>query len=408
MTRLVIHRAAILVALGWFVVSPMDARAQDDPPAGEADERTDTEEELRALEDQIEAYEARLAQTTREERSELASLRDLDRRVIVQEQLISTYRRRNRQLLDERVSTESLIQELQNELAHQRLQYRQYVRHAYKHGRMSYLSILLTSSSVNQMLIRVKYLKTFLKQRQKRLSDIDQTTIDLAERRSSLSETMSLNEVLLSKDRQEREKLARLRQERQREVERLRRQQSTLRRELEQSRRNALQLQNRLRDLITEDAETSTSLDPVATAELSAFSAQFSSSKGRLPWPAQGVITEEYGTRIHPVYRTRTPNPGIEIATSPGASVVAVHPGVVNRILTMPGYGTCVTISHGDYTTVYGNLSHVAVQQGARVIRGQNLGRSGTEAEPRQSSLFFAVFTSAGQPVDPKPWLRPR
>ena len=120
------------------------------------------------------------------------------------------------------------------------------------------------------------------------------------------------------------------------------------------------------------------------------------------------MIDEPFGTRVHPVYKTKTPNPGIEIATQAGAPVQAVYSGIVNRVLAMPGYGTCVTVSHGAYTTVYGNFSTVTVQQGQRVEAGTLLGRAGTSAEPKGTALFFALFSPAGSAENPAPWLRAR
>ena len=403
------HLLQILCAVGLILPAwNRPAVAQDERVSeSTAEQRAETEDRLRALENQIKEYEALLARRSSEERSEVSSLRDLERRIRVQEQLIATYRTRNRHLVEERSATETSVMALQAELDRHLGQYRRLVRHAYKHGRMSYLSVLFTSQSVNQMLIRVKYLRTFLAQRRQRLVDVEETAERLGERRTALSETIGKNEALLTKDRQEREKLADMRRERQRVVDRLRREQTTLRKELETSRKNAEQLQARLRTLITEDADRSSALGPIEAATLSAISSAFATSKGNLPWPVQGVITDEFGTRVHPVYKTRTPNPGIEIAASPAAPVRAVHSGVVNRILVMPGYGTCITVSHGDYTTVYCNLSEVGVREGQRVIRGQSIGKSGTADEPRQNSLFFALFTSTGTSIDPSPWLRP-
>jgi septal ring factor EnvC (AmiA/AmiB activator) len=245
-----------------------------------------------------------------------------------------------------------------------------------------------------------------MKQRQRRLAEISATTAELDERRQQLASTQARNQRLLEKDRSERDNLRELREQRSDVIEEIRTKRTSLTSELEATRREAEQLQERLRAIIAADASSATNLDPVETAELAAFAASFDERKGRLPWPASGVVTESFGTRIHPVYRTRTPNPGIEIATRPAANVQAVHDGVVNRILTMPGYGTMVTLSHGEYTTVYGNMSSVLVQQGQRVQTGDVIGQSGTSNEPRKTALFFALFTPDGQAIDPATWLR--
>jgi septal ring factor EnvC (AmiA/AmiB activator) len=106
------------------------------------------------------------------------------------------------------------------------------------------------------------------------------------------------------------------------------------------------------------------------------------------------------------VYKTQTLNPGIEIATKPAAVVRAIFDGQVSRTFFLPGYGTCVTIRHGDYTSLYANFSNVRVENNQRVTAGQILGEAGTDAQPRQAALFFALFSETGEAVDPALWLK--
>ena len=52
--------------------------------------------------------------------------------------------------------------------------------------------------------------------------------------------------------------------------------------------------------------------------ELVAVASTFRNSKGQLPWPVDnGTITQKFGLRIHPVFGTRTNNPGVEISAPP-------------------------------------------------------------------------------------------
>ena len=90
-----------------------------------------------------------------------------------------------------------------------------------------------------------------------------------------------------------------------------------------------------------------------------------------------------------------------------GAPARAVFRGTVERVGAMASYGTFVLVSHGDFVTVYGNLSQVVVRQGQALSAGQTVGRAGTASERRGSGLFFAVFQS-GRATDPLGWLRGR
>ena len=133
----------------------------------------------------------------------------------------------------------------------------------------------------------------------------------------------------------------------------------------------------------------------------------FQRNRGSLPWPADGTITGTFGDRRDPVTGTTVNYVGIDIATQPGAPARSVFEGTVERVGTMATFGTFVMVSHGDFTTVYGNLSQVVVSGGQRVRAGQVLGRAGTGEDRRGAALFFAVF-EGGTPVNPVSWLRGR
>ena len=133
----------------------------------------------------------------------------------------------------------------------------------------------------------------------------------------------------------------------------------------------------------------------------------FEAQKGNLPWPAQGNIIEPYGTLVNPTYGTEANNPGILISTSNTSVVSAVYDGTVESIYVMPEYGKLITISHGEFTTVYGNLSEMYVDEGAAVEAGQYIASAGTRLEPKGEAVFFAIFQQ-GEEMNPEQWLRGR
>lgn len=411
MSRGLRHMAlwVLACALGWTgSVTPAHAQAEADTLATS---RVQTERELRELEDQISQYEKRLSVARREESTALRTLDDLNRQIKVREQLLRTYRRRNRQMESERDSTLKTISTLQRDLQHLEKQYRAYVVHSYKHGRLKYLSLLFSSQSLNQMLVRIQYLRRFAEQRTLKRDQIADKTNNLQQHEQELQRMIARNNELAQKGDHERNKLALLQNQRTQVVDDLKVRRSGIEKELRQKRRDAEQLQAQLKRFIAEEAERRRALettDPVIAEEFTALAASFSKNKGALPWPVQGVVTESFGTRVHPVYKTRTRNPGVEISTKPKAQVRAVFDGSVTQVFLMPGYGQCVMLWHGDYTTVYSNFSSLNVKQGDRIQAGQVLGYAGTEAQPKGSALFFALFSPKGKELDPMPWLRRR
>ncbi len=131
----------------------------------------------------------------------------------------------------------------------------------------------------------------------------------------------------------------------------------------------------------------------------------FYSEKGNLPWPTEGTVVEPFGTIVNPTYGTKANNPGILISTDGAAIVSSVYKGKVEEIYVMPEFGKVITISHGEYTTVYGNLSEMYVTEGATVQAGEYIGQSGTTHEPKGEAVFFALFQN-GVEANPELWLK--
>ncbi len=375
-----------------------------------AQDLEETEARLKALKAQITQYETQLKRTADRERSALRKLQELERRITLQQQIVRTYTKKLQRLQRQTETLQQHMQHLEQQVAELNETYRKRALHAYKYGRLHDLALILSAESINQMLIRARYLHRFAAQRRQKVREIAATQDSLSRKRMELEQILRETERSLAETRDEQQKLNALRREHSRLIARLRKQRASLQKELEQKRRDATALEKKLQELIAAETASQTErtrINPEFAASMEAISKAFSSARGKLPWPVDGVITASYGIRVHPVYGTKTPNPGIEIATRPGADVQTVFEGLVNRVFVMPGYGTCIMLRHGDFTTVYCNLSYVYVRAGQYVQQGHVIARAGTENEPRGSALFFALFFHEKK-QDPSLWLQAR
>lgn len=374
--------------------------------AQEAD-RAATEERLRDLQAQIDEDRRRLAETAEAEQATLETLDQLDREIALRHELVETYRRRVREIEYESDSLRSSLSALERDLAELRERYQARARHAYKYGRMHDLALILSAESINQMIVRARYLNRFADQRRERLEAIRQTTADIEARRDDLESILARNAELLRETEVEQRNLTRLQQSRRQVVNQLRGQQSRIQADIARKREAARDLEERIRRLVAAEArpEARRVESEFDAAEYAALSGFFRDNRGRLPWPSRGVIREPFGDIVNPVYGTSTPNPGVLIDTPPQAEVRAVFEGVVVDVDVMPDYGTIIVVQHGEYRTVYSNFSVLYVQVGDEVEAGHLLGRSGTDAQPKGAALFFAIFQN-GEAIDPSPWLQ--
>ncbi len=373
-------------------------------------DRTEIERRLQALREQIRQEEARLAETAEAEQATLQTLESIERQIAIRRELIRSYRERLEELARTIDSLQQAARALSQEIEALKAQYRRRALHAYKYGRMHELALLLSAQSINQMLIRARYLSRFARQRQAKLDAIQQATAALEARRQELLAARQETEQLLQEAEAERQRLARLERERRRVIEALRAQRVSLEQSLAQKRQAARELESRIQALLAAERERQRAreaADPSAAVAFAELTGSFEQNRGRLPWPAEGAVVEPFGEVVNPVYGTRTPNPGILIATAPQAEVRAIFDGRVIAIDAMPEYGTYILIQHGEYQTFYSNLSLVYVSVGQEVRAGQVIGRAGTDAEPKRAGVFFSLFRG-GQVLNPMPWLRPR
>ncbi|OLN30276.1 peptidase M23 [Desulfovibrio sp. DV] len=95
---------------------------------------------------------------------------------------------------------------------------------------------------------------------------------------------------------------------------------------------------------------------------------------------------------------------GIGLASVPGAQVPAANSGNVVFAGPLGVYGNTVVIDHGlGLSTVYANLSSMAVAAGDAVKKGDPVGATGTTGLTPGDQVLFAVYLS-GQPVIPIEW----
>jgi septal ring factor EnvC (AmiA/AmiB activator) len=142
------------------------------------------------------------------------------------------------------------------------------------------------------------------------------------------------------------------------------------------------------------------------TPEAKIVADNFRANKGRLPYPVErGSITLGFGNQPHPVYKSlMVHNSGVEITTDQGATARAVFDGVVINVFNSTPVNKAVMIQHGDYFTVYQNLSSVSVGKGDKVSRKQSIGRVRSNGETGKTVIKFLILQNTSY-INPAGWL---
>ena len=363
-----------------------------------------SEKRLEELRDQIAMEEAALADTEREEQSSLRTLTTINRQIGMREELVGTYRDHLVEMSAEREQLVHTITVLEDNLDDLKTEYRARATHAYKYGRLHDVALIMSAASINQMLIRIRYLHGFSEQRRVQLAEIKSSTNALKTRRNRLQRTLFLNEIMLNDVSKEQKRLGQLKQNRQKEITLLRNQKAGHQKTIDEKRSEAGELEFRIREALAA-AGRGRSGNAFDAAAFAALSSSFKQNRGDLPWPSRGSVKEPFGELVNPEYGTKTPNLGVLIETEASAEVRSIFDGRVAVVDVMPEIGRYVIIEHGEFHSVYGNFSLLYIAEGETVKTGQLIGRSGTDAEPSGLAVFFGLFED-GNPVDPTSWLR--
>ena len=130
------------------------------------------------------------------------------------------------------------------------------------------------------------------------------------------------------------------------------------------------------------------------TPEQKVLAANFTANKGKLPWPvASGIVKMRFGTNPSPIDPSiKIKSNGVRIATNKGEPVQAVFDGVVQGIMTPKNGNNTIMIRHGNYITVYKNLSKFYVSKGDKVTTKQVLGEVITNKASGESILSFGIY----------------
>lgn len=317
--------------------------------------------------------------------------------------------------------TKQSIQDQQNLLDTLKKEYALMIRHAY-HNRNSYdrLAFIFSAQSYNQAFKRIRYLQEYSQFRQKQVKEIKEVERQLSEELLSLKRqkvllTVAKNErnAMLGESQIEINLLTQEKQSQNTFLSSLRKREKKLKKDLSKQQQLAKTLDDKIKKIIAEEIRKAKEKANVGggvtlslTPEEQQLADNFSSNKGKLPWPVErGVIIERFGIQPHPVLRgIETLNNGVKITTEEGSFVRAIFEGKVSRIIDIPGSGKAVIISHGDYFTVYSNLIQVFVKRGQTVGLKEDIARVFTKSSNKESITELQIWKGS-EKLDPSSWL---
>ena len=390
------------------------------------------EERKAQIQKEIRENESLLQTVKKKEKSAVNVVIVQSTKIKLKEKLINTTEKQTKLLGNDMYINQVQINKLKKELVILKENYSEMIVKSYKsRSAESRAMFLLSSENFLQAYKRAQYMKQYTSYRKTQGEEIKTKSDKLTDFNQKLNIQKTAKQKLIAENEKERLSLEKEKKEQlklvsvikkdknkiSQEIRKRQQEYRTIDRQINKLIREAIAAANRKAALEKAKANPSAPVSKAAvsssrielTPESKLIADNFRANRGRLPYPVEkGYISLGYGNQTHPLFNTITVhNSGVEITTDRGASARAVFGGEVTSVIVLSPVNKAVMIQHGDFFTVYQNLSSVNVSKGEKVSIKQSLGKVRTNGETGKTIIKFLILQNTTY-NNPEGWLSPR
>lgn len=403
-----------------------------------------------ALQKQIAESETLLNTTKKTVGSQLNGLASLTGQIEERKRYILTINNDMETIDRELSKLERQLVRLQSDLKDKKRKYEASVQYLYKNRSVQdKLLFILSAKTLSQTYRRLRYVREYADYQRLQGEEILQKQEQVNKKKIELQQVKKAKANLLKERETEKEKLEAQEKEKKALVADLQKKQRSLQNELNKKRKEANQLNARIDRLIAEEIEkarkraaeearkeaaarkkaAAKEKKPAASASSGSsaapakkpapletytmdkadreLSGSFVSNRGKLPMPITGpyIITSRYGQySVEGLRNVKLDNKGIDIQGKPGAQARAIFNGKVAAVFQLNGLFN-ILIRHGNYISVYCNLSSASVKTGDTVTTRQALGQVFSDGTDNGRTVLHFQLRKEKEKLNPEPWL---
>lgn len=417
------------------------------------------EAKRKELHQQIAESETLLQSTKKDVKSQLDNLALLTGQIEERRKYVNTIESDVNTLSGEIASLQKQLNKLRRELTDKKKKYETSVQYMYRNKSIQEkLMFIFSAESLSQTYRRLRYVREYANYQRLQGMEIERKQKQVTAKKKELEQTKQAKEKLLKQGEAEKVKLEEQEKERQALLDNLKKKQKGIQNEINKKKRSAEQLNAQIDRLIEieiekarkraeEEARRKAAAEAAArkaaaakkaeekktsgnegtpprstgkteivkkTAPVEKFnlnnedrqlSGSFERNRGILPIPITGpyVIVSHYGQyAVDGLRNVKLDNKGIDIKGKPGAQARAIFDGEVSAIFQYNGLNN-ILVRHGNYISVYCNLSSVSVAKGSKVGARTVLGTVHTDSSGN-AVLHFQLRKETAK-LNPELWL---
>lgn len=392
-----------MLAAMMFMMVPCSAIADtkeslDEQIKNDSAALSDAKSEKKQLQTNLEAAQA-LKESLQEAKDELAGhvveldneMSQVTMKLMEVESLLETKE------AEHKVTEEKLVEAKENiEKQYEDMKIR--IQFMYEHGSMSFIEILLSSSSFSEMLNKAEYIEQVSAYDRQMLDAYEETKVKVEKLEKELASQKEVLETVREDVKKQQNQMQGLINEKQDEIK-----------EYQTDIANKEKAIKEYEDMIAEQDDLIGALEAaVETArkkrqEMGVSGNDISYSGGAFCWPAPSYtrISDDYGWRTHPILGVQQFHNGIDMAAPTGSPILAATDGEVIAATYSNTMGNYIMIDHGGgLFTIYMHASVLYVSKGAYVSKGEEIAAVGSTGRSTGPHLHFSVRLD-GQYVSP-------
>ena len=394
------------------------------------------ENQRNELQQQIAASETLLRSTKKDVKSQLDNLALINGQIEDRKKYIRSIENDVQSLNNEINTLQRQLKGLQRELKDKKDKYGASVQYMYRNKSIQEkLMFIFSAENLSQTYRRLRYVREYADYQRLQAIEIERKQKQVEAKKKELESTRSAKEKLLKEGEAEKKKLEKQEKDRQAILNGLKRKQRGIQNEIRKKKQSANKLNAQIDRLIEQEIEKArkraeaesrkngkggdkkVKTEPSGTSNVGKvekynlnnedrqLSGSFEKNRGVLPMPITGpyVIVSHYGQyKVDGLKNVKLDNKGIDIRGKEGAKARAIFDGEVSAIFKYNGLNN-VLVRHGNYISVYCNLSTVSVGKGDKVKTRQEIGEVQKDASGNPV-LHFQLRKETTK-LNPEVWL---
>ena len=367
------------------------------------------EKQKKEIQNEIKVIELKLSNSSKKKGLIISNAEDLNYKIKLQQNLISNINNQLNLILNEIDDNEIQLSNLKNKELSLKEELAKMLLAGYKKkSNLNKLMFIFSSSSFQQAYKRIQYFKQYANFQSKTLSKIKNTSSEIENVIIALDSQKTNKQLLMNENENIKKELSIQYSDLNELIAEVNKDQKKYKNEIKEKQKLSREIDKKIEKLIREALANSKRNEGgfKLSEEAQLISKNFNANKGRLPSPViRGNVVLGFGKQPHPIVKTATiQSNGVRIRTSSDVEARTIFDGEVYSIIISKNNSRTVLIQHGNFFTVYKNLSQIYVSKGDKLKTKEVIGKIATDPLNGQTILSFSIFYN-GVPQNPRTWI---